>query len=164
MAVFDDDVVVVAALFVGRRYTIVVIWPFVDVYVNVEYESRWQSSRYGSKGEILIVPPEGLGPCALMQALQESRAIMKVELGAHNWLFNPSAEAIVKALSNYDISALNLVEYRMRSLDKRFTTYCRDQSTQRAQSRHYLAAGRDLRPSHWYCITVDFFEAIFVKD
>lgn len=69
---------------------------------------------------------------------------MKVDLGPHNWLVNPSAEAIVKASSNDDIFALNPVECRMRSLDKRFTTYCREQNTQRAQSRHYLAAERDL--------------------
>lgn len=49
MLVLDDDVVVVAALFVGRRYTIVVTWPSVEVYVNVEYESRLQYSRNGIK-------------------------------------------------------------------------------------------------------------------
>lgn len=103
MVVLDDDVVVVAALFVGRRYTIVVTWPSVDIYVNVEYESRWQYSRNGSKDERLVAPPLGSEPCALMQALQESRASMKDELGAHNWRFNPSAEAIVKASSNDDV-------------------------------------------------------------
>lgn len=74
LVALDDDEVVLAALFVGRRYTIVVIWPLVDVYVNVEYESRWQNSRNGSKDEILDVPPLGLVPCAFMQAVQTSRA------------------------------------------------------------------------------------------
>lgn len=82
--VLDDDEVLVAAMFVGRRYTIVAIWPLVDVYFNVEYESRWQNSRAGSKSEILDMPPLGLGPCVLMQALQESTASMKAELGAHS--------------------------------------------------------------------------------
>lgn len=52
-----------------------------------------------------------------MQALQESRASMKGELGAHNWRFNPSAEAIVKASSNDDILALKLVVERDRLID-----------------------------------------------
>lgn len=142
VAVFDDDAVVDAALFVGRTYTMVVIWPSVDVYVSVEYESRWQRFRYGSKGEISIVPPLGSEPCSLMQTLQALRTFVKSEPAAHNWLFNPSAEAIAKASSNDGILALNPVESRTRSLDKCFTTYCRDQSTQRVQSRHYLTVQR----------------------
>lgn len=120
----------------------VVIWPSVDVYVSVEYESRWQRFRYGSKGEISIVPPLGSEPCSLMQTLQALRTFVKSEPAAHNWLFNPSAEAIAKASSNDGILALNPVESRTRSLDKCFTTYCRDQSTQRVQSRHYLTVQR----------------------
>lgn len=107
VAVFDDDAVVDAALFVGRRYTMVVIWPSVDVYVSVEYESRWQRFRYGSKGEISIVPPLGSEPCSLMQTLQALRAFVKSEPAAHNCLFNPSVEPIVKASSNDGILALN---------------------------------------------------------
>lgn len=160
-----DDAVAVAALFVGRRYTIVVIWPFVDVYVNVEYESRWQRFRYGSNGEIFIVPPLGSEPCALMQSLQDSRASRKEESGAHNGLLNPSAEAIAKASSNGVILALSPVEYRMRSLDKCFATYCREQSTQRAQSRHYLAAQRELwtKPLILYCKSICVYNGVSLR-
>lgn len=110
VVVLDDVVVVVAALFVGRRYTIVATWPFVDVYVNVEYESRWQYSRNGSKDETLLVPPLRSEPASLMQAQQASTAMMKGELGAHNSLCNPLLIPIAKASSNDDILALKLVE------------------------------------------------------